>query len=483
MVLLPFLLVGTVLGLLEKTQQTIQMALLDKTQHSLQMEETWEGGENGGHSIVSHIMFEHLTANAKEKIALLMGEKEITSADFRKWGYWTDSIKRNQEAKGEDTTYTWTGDCHGANSEKGAFSLSANPTCGKTMYSNARITDKAKAKLEELGYKKLKACTIDVLPQFFYDLWRPKPKTLTEEVWKDRQQVALKMIIHLMGDIHQPLHNARKEDFGGDWFAVRMFPKTAASEKTTVQLLREAIATSQDKFESIILHYLWDWTLIKYNLDAKKLTRASTDTLADNIYYANLLMPAKSGRSMATVVASEVSTCGHGVDTIFGTTTTSPSKLKNCLDKYMTDAFNLGETVAYKHATYTNSIISGLSGKDVLKPDDWSSIENWLLDCMNDPKAKNKCGTDFASDSCKMCVFVEDKIVGGVKPRLGPEQGSIAGQAFNLPPVSNDLFTDTAITTSFNLWKEDFDQNIAVVDKQLLLAGQRGAYWLNQLWP
>ena len=65
--------------------------------------------------------------------------------------------------------------------------------------------------------------------------------SLTIQLKKDRNNVeALKFLVHLIGDLHQPMHLGRKDDMGGNKVSIQWFGKT------------------------INIHSLWDSYLIDY---------------------------------------------------------------------------------------------------------------------------------------------------------------------------------------------------------------------------
>ncbi len=71
---------------------------------------------------------------------------------------------------------------------------------------------------------------------------------------KERQIIALKCLVHLMGDLHQPLHVGRKEDKGGNKIEVKWFG------------------------ENKNLHQVWDEEMI----DAEKLSYKEYATFLEN---------------------------------------------------------------------------------------------------------------------------------------------------------------------------------------------------------
>jgi hypothetical protein len=68
---------------------------------------------------------------------------------------------------------------------------------------------------------------------------------------KKQQTLALRMLVHLIADVHQPLHAGFKKDRGGNWTEVKYKKKTISLHKLWDKQILERIA---DDWQSMALH-------------------------------------------------------------------------------------------------------------------------------------------------------------------------------------------------------------------------------------
>lgn len=152
-----------------------------------------------GHRVVAEIAERHLTNKAKRELKRLMGEELIAF-----WANWADFIK-------SDTSWKFAGKWHyvdlPGHMAKDDFIRDLKAIPGDNLYTQIIALQ-----------KQLKDASI---PQ-------------------DKKQEALKFLIHLVGDLHQPLHVGRDEDQGGNKIQVTWFNKPTN------------------------LHVIWDETLIEF---------------------------------------------------------------------------------------------------------------------------------------------------------------------------------------------------------------------------
>jgi hypothetical protein len=154
-----------------------------------------------GHRVVGEIAQRHLSKKAKKGIAEIFGQESLSW-----WANWPDFIK-------SDTTHTWD-----MASKWHYVDLPGH--IGKTEF----IT----------GLKALPGQNLYTqIPAMINQM---KDKSLSIEKRKE----ALSFLVHMVGDLHQPLHVGRDEDQGGNKITVYWFDK-----KTN-------------------LHSLWDATLIDF---------------------------------------------------------------------------------------------------------------------------------------------------------------------------------------------------------------------------
>lgn len=127
-----------------------------------------------GHDTTCSIAERHLTKKAKRLIADLLDGRSIVY-----WSNWLDNVSHTPQ-------YSYTKTWHYKNID-----------AGQTF---------DEAPLLETG---------DVVRALDEQTARLKSGSLSRE----EKQLALKMVIHLMGDLHQPMHMGHKSDLGGNkWF-------------------------------------------------------------------------------------------------------------------------------------------------------------------------------------------------------------------------------------------------------------------------
>ena len=152
-----------------------------------------------GHRVVAEIAQRHLNAKAKKEIHKLIG-----AAPLAFWANWPDFIK-------SDTAWRFAGKWHyvdlPGHIAKYDFIRDLKALRGENLYTQIL------AMQAQLQDKSLPA---------------------------DKRQTALKFLIHLVGDLHQPLHVGRNEDQGGNRIQVSWFNKPSN------------------------LHALWDETLVDF---------------------------------------------------------------------------------------------------------------------------------------------------------------------------------------------------------------------------
>ena len=152
-----------------------------------------------GHRIIGEIAQQHLTKKAKKELRKLIGKETLAW-----WSNWPDFIK-------SDSAWNHASPWHyvdlPGHMEKEKFIDELKKLPGKNLYTQIQ------AMMAEL-----------------------KDRSLPLE----KRRVALYFLIHLAGDLHQPLHVGRDEDAGGNKIVVYWFDK-----KTN-------------------LHTLWDSMLIEF---------------------------------------------------------------------------------------------------------------------------------------------------------------------------------------------------------------------------
>ncbi|NOT51034.1 MAG: S1/P1 nuclease [Chitinophagaceae bacterium] len=139
-----------------------------------------------GHRVVAEIAERHLSKKAKKGLKGLIGRENLAM-----WANWPDFIK-------SDTTGTW------AMASKWHY-VNIPGNLSKEVF----VDSLRNLKGENL-YTQIKAMTDQL-----------KDESLTAE----KRQIALRFLLHFVGDLHQPLHVGRAEDLGGNRINVSWFDK------------------------------------------------------------------------------------------------------------------------------------------------------------------------------------------------------------------------------------------------------------------
>jgi len=153
-----------------------------------------------GHRIVGEIAGRHLSAKAKREIKKILGNETLAMS-----ANWADFIK-------SDTSYRYLNSWHYVNFRPGI--------------SKAELLSHLQHDTTANIYNRL---------NFLVSEFREN-KTLDP----DRKKLYLRLIVHLVGDIHQPMHAGRPEDLGGNRIPLHWF------------------------YEPSNLHKVWDEDLINY---------------------------------------------------------------------------------------------------------------------------------------------------------------------------------------------------------------------------
>ena len=154
-----------------------------------------------GHRVVAEIAEHHLSAKAKRNLKKIIGDQKLAY-----WANWPDQIK-------SDTTGVW------------------KPT---EVWHYVNITPQSN----------LKQFTDSLQSQAGPNMYT-QIKTLANQI-KDKKtapkdrEIALRFLIHLMGDAAQPMHVGRAEDLGGNRVKLKFFG------------------------ENTNLHSLWDTKLVEF---------------------------------------------------------------------------------------------------------------------------------------------------------------------------------------------------------------------------
>ncbi|MGP1500799.1 MAG: S1/P1 nuclease [Bergeyella cardium] len=167
-----------------------------------------------GHRVIAEIAERHLTKKSKKELRKLFGKEKMAY-----WANWPDAIKSDSTDTWKDT-FVW-------------HYINVEPQADFAAFKTA-----VKAQNKPNVYNQILA-----LSETIKDKKRPK----------EERKTAIIFLIHLMGDLSQPMHTGRAEDLGGNKIEITYF-----GSKTN-------------------LHSLWDSKLI----DAQKYSYTEYATLLD----------------------------------------------------------------------------------------------------------------------------------------------------------------------------------------------------------
>jgi hypothetical protein len=133
-----------------------------------------------GHRVVGHIAQQHLSKKAQKAVKRILGNESLAMA-----ANWADFIK-------SDSTYKYVDQWHYVNLPEGkTYADITPPKGGDVVEAIGRLTAELKS------------------------------GKLTPE----KERFNLRLLVHFVGDVHQPMHVGRPEDRGGNDVKVRWFSK------------------------------------------------------------------------------------------------------------------------------------------------------------------------------------------------------------------------------------------------------------------
>jgi len=165
-----------------------------------------------GHQVVGALAYKRLTPKAKKAVdALLAQDKDtLTQPDFVSRTTWADKY-RDSDRNTTKQRYLATRQWHFVDIEIDGGTL--NDACfGRAGLAAGTPASQGPAD----------ACVVDKIEQFSKELADPAMPAA-------EKGLALKFLMHFVGDIHQPLHTADHHDSGGNQVAVEAAPSTSPS--------------------------------------------------------------------------------------------------------------------------------------------------------------------------------------------------------------------------------------------------------------
>jgi len=155
-----------------------------------------------GHKIIGVIAYSRLTPLVKKRVdALLAADKDdLTAADFVSRTTWADKY-RESDRQTTKIRYEATRKWHFADIDIKTGDIDA--ACDHPKLPRGTLASAGPAN----------DCVIDKIEQFIVELRNPF-------IARAEKVLALKFLLHLIGDLHQPLHAADNKDRGGNDVAV-----------------------------------------------------------------------------------------------------------------------------------------------------------------------------------------------------------------------------------------------------------------------
>lgn len=145
------------------------------------------GWDGYGHKVIAAIAERYCSADTKNEIAALIGPDK----SLRDISNWADEMRENNRI-----TAKW----HYVYIPRRENSYAAERDCPKA------------------------GCLISAIEHF-------KETLADDQVSKEKREEALSFIVHLIGDLHQPLHCGYREDNGGNWVKVRFLRRKSNLHK------------------------------------------------------------------------------------------------------------------------------------------------------------------------------------------------------------------------------------------------------------
>jgi hypothetical protein len=195
-----------------------------------------------GHEIIALVAERFLDPAVRERIAAMLAADtdHLTAHDIASEATWADRY-RDSDRRGSGQHYGQTYQWHFVDIELG------DPNLDRACFGHPPLPAGTVA-----SNGPAQACVVDKIEQFAAEL--ADPRTDPEE-----RLVALKFILHLVGDLHQPLHAADDHDAGGN---------------------RKRVTA--DGFRPGNLHHFWDTEWVRrLGDDPREIANALTAAVSD----------------------------------------------------------------------------------------------------------------------------------------------------------------------------------------------------------
>ncbi len=152
-----------------------------------------------GHEVIAAIASHHLKPAARRKaLALLAGDRDrLTAHDFVSQSRWADRF-RDSDRDGARVRYLHTRQWHFVDIERKA------PDIDRACFGHPPLPAGTPASAGPAA-----ACIVDKIDQFSAELANAR-------ISPAERLLALKFLLHFVGDVHQPLHSSDDHDAGGN---------------------------------------------------------------------------------------------------------------------------------------------------------------------------------------------------------------------------------------------------------------------------
>jgi len=242
---------------MNRLKQTVVICLMTILFSVLSGSQCWAWGKTA-HRAVAEIAYQHLTPEAKFKIADILGDNYLPL-----YATWADDIRSDKN----------------------------DPLSEVHHYANMALDE---------NYENSKQSTDDI----FNLLNRMIDQLDNYHSTNKEKAVAIKFIIHLVGDIHQPMHLGLSDDLGGNLIPVKWFDKETNLHKlwdedlidfsrlSYTELARFAGTPSEFELNNMINKSVVQWInetheqtkLIYANLDSKEYEYAYYSQFVPVVY-------------------------------------------------------------------------------------------------------------------------------------------------------------------------------------------------------
>ena len=166
-----------------------------------------------GHRIVAEIAEKHLSPRAKRNLKKLIGNQKLAY-----WANWPDEIK-------SDTTDIWK------HTEVWHY-INISPQNDAISFSKALKEQKK--------------------PNIYTEIKNLSKKIRDQNTSPKDKEIYLRFLVHLMGDMAQPMHTGRSEDLGGNLIKIQFFGKPTNLHSLWDSKLIDATNYSYTEFARIL---------------------------------------------------------------------------------------------------------------------------------------------------------------------------------------------------------------------------------------